>query len=184
MCTEDTRELLVGYLYDELNDADRRTFDAHLTACAACRDELAALRATRDDLLAWAPPECRDLPSTWAVEPVPAMHSRLRAWAPAFGLAAAAMLLLAVSAAVANVEIRYGADGLVVRTGRGASAEPAAPQEAAAIPARASYVTADDLAAFEARLRDALTPAPDIRPVANTIDTDRLANDVRRLIEE
>lgn len=186
MCTEDIKDLLVGYLYDELNDAERRSFDTHLTACAACRAELAGLRATRDDLLAWSPPECRDLPSSWAVEPATPVGMRLRAWAPAFGLAAAAMLLLAVSAAVANVEIRYGSDGLVVRTGH--TAAPAAAVEAPAleaVPARASYVTAEELAAFEARLRDALAPAPAaIRPVSNTADTTQLSSDVRRLIEE
>ncbi|MFL6281153.1 MAG: hypothetical protein ACJ731_13635, partial [Vicinamibacterales bacterium] len=37
--------------------------------------------------------------------------------APAWGLAAAAMLLAAIGAAIANLDIRYGSEGLVVRTG-------------------------------------------------------------------
>jgi anti-sigma factor RsiW len=31
MC--DSQELLVGYLYDDLDGADRRAFDVHLAAC-------------------------------------------------------------------------------------------------------------------------------------------------------
>src|SRR5690606_12865059 len=88
MCIEDNKQTMVGYLYGELAPGERRAFEAHLADCAPCRDEVAALRATRDDLLAWAPPECRDLPSSWTAAPIVAATpgARLRAWAPAFGL--------------------------------------------------------------------------------------------------
>src|SRR5688572_30397241 len=106
MCIEANKDSLVGFLYGELAPAEARAFEAHLAGCAPCRDEVAGLRATRDDLLAWAPPECRDLPSSWAVAPVaPAPMARYGAWVPAFGLAAAAMLLLALSASIAKLEI-------------------------------------------------------------------------------
>ena len=195
MCTEDNKPVLIGYLYGELAPAERRAFESHLASCAACSDEVAGLRATREDLIAWAPPECRDLPSSWMEAP-PAVSpaARLRAWAPAFGLAAAAMLVLAASASVANLEIRYGADGLVVRTGRAdAPVASGANQPAQALAARdaapveASYVTASELAEFEARLR-ATFAAPDTRGLAraSTVSsgTPQLSADVRRLIEE
>lgn len=199
MCNEDNKPVLIAYLYGELALAERRVFESHLASCAACSDEVAALRATREDLIAWAPPECRDLPSSWIEAPAAASPAaRLRAWAPAFGLAAAAALVLAASASVANLEIRYGADGLVVRTGRAPVAAaaprvdaPAARQSPAVEP---SYVTASELAEFEARLR-ATFAAPDTRGLARTAsissatpqlsaDVRRLPADVRRWIEE
>jgi hypothetical protein len=112
MC--DSKELLVGYLYDDLERDDRRTFDSHLLACADCRNELAALRATRGQMAAWAPPE-PDL-GLRMVRGASAPPSRYRVGS-AWGLAAAAALVLAASAAIANVEIRYGSDGVTVRTG-------------------------------------------------------------------
>ena len=51
------KELLVGYLYDELAPAERSKFEAHLFACPDCREEIAALRATRAHLAQWTPPE-------------------------------------------------------------------------------------------------------------------------------
>ena len=197
MCTDTYKESLVGYLYSELAPEERRAFEAHLKVCAPCRAEVADLRAVRDDLLAWAPPECRDLPSSWAVEPVaaPAPMARMRAWMPAFGLAAAAMLVLAVSAAIANVEVRYGSDGLVVRTGRApAAAVPAALQPDVAQPAitqpevaqTAQGVTADDLAALEQRVMRSFSEAPrtGMQTVALTSDNPQLSREVRGLIEE
>src|SRR6476661_1451753 len=50
------KELLVGYLYDEVEAAERRTMESHLLACAECRGELKDLRGTRTRLAAWAPP--------------------------------------------------------------------------------------------------------------------------------
>lgn len=192
MCTDTYKESLVGYLYSELAPEERRAFEAHLKVCAPCRSEVAELRAVRDDLLAWAPPECRDLPSSWAVAPVaaPAPMARMRAWMPAFGLAAAAMLVLAVSAAIANVEIRYGSDGLVVRTGRApAAAVPAATQPAVAqaeVAQTVPGVTADDLAALEQRVMRSFSDAPrtGLQTVALTSDNPQLSREVRRLIEE
>ena len=114
MC--DSKELLVGFLYDELDPSEKRTFDIHLATCAECRDELAGLRATRGQLAMWAPPETdfgfRVVRG--AVAPPPAPRFRI---APAWGLAAAALLVVAAGAAMANLDVRYGGDGLVVRTG-------------------------------------------------------------------
>jgi hypothetical protein len=114
MC--DRKEQLIAFLYDELESSDARSFQQHLGACAECRTELAELRATRGQITAWTPPE-PDLGFhivRGAAAPPPARTFRI---SPAWGLAAAAMLLLAVGAAIANLEVRVGNEGLVVRTG-------------------------------------------------------------------
>lgn len=131
MC--DSKEVLVGYLYDELDDSARRGFDTHLTMCPECRDELAGLRSTRMHLTAWAPPE-PDFGFQIVRSPAALPVTRGFRVSPVWGFAAAAVLVMAVATAVANVEVRYGDAGLVVRTGwnRGASVEPGAPVPAGA----------------------------------------------------
>ena len=49
MC--DDRERLIGYVYDECDAGERRTIEAHLESCEACREEIAGLRGVRTDLL-------------------------------------------------------------------------------------------------------------------------------------
>ena len=51
------KELLLDYLYGELEPSARETFDRHLTSCAECRAEVDGLRGTRVHLASWAPPE-------------------------------------------------------------------------------------------------------------------------------
>jgi hypothetical protein len=113
------KEQLVSYLYDDLGDADRAAFDAHLRTCAACRDELNALRGVRADLITWSPPQ-PDFGFRVVREPkvLPMPARSWRAWySPAAGLAAAAMLVLAAASAIAHVEVHRGPDGFTVRTG-------------------------------------------------------------------
>src|SRR5688572_4958587 len=100
MCNN--KDLLVSYLYDDVTAEERRTFDAHLPRCAECREELASLGMTRAHLATWAPPEralgfrmISDAPAPPAAKVIP-FPSR---WMPAFGLAAAAMLVLAAATA-------------------------------------------------------------------------------------
>jgi anti-sigma factor RsiW len=130
MCDNAERnEQLVGYVYDELDVEEREAFEAHLACCGACRVEVAGLGTTRERMAAWGPPDA-DVAGMGlrlvhaAAAPVPGRW-RLPAW----GLAAAAALVLAASAAIANLEVRVGSDGLVVRTGW---AQVAAPSETAA----------------------------------------------------
>lgn len=189
MCTEDNKDTLIGYLYGELPAAEARAFDAHLKSCTECRGELTAFRDVRDDLVAWSPPECRDLPSSWAAPPVAAISpmDRMRRWMPAMGLAAAAMLLLALSASIANLEIRYDAQGLVVRTGRPAQLAPVQAVQSAALTPVPQSVTAEDLASLERRLSQSFTAPPErtgMQTVALTSDNPQLSREVRRLIEE
>jgi hypothetical protein len=154
MCNDP--ELILGYVYGELPEAERRGFDAHLATCAACRGEVAELRAARGHLAAWTPPEPDFGFRIVRGNSAPAAR---RWWpAPAWGLAAAAVLVLAVAAAIANVEVRYDSNGLVVRTGwardaaasQGASAAGGGVTQVATTPeAWRSQITAID-----ARLRD------------------------------
>jgi hypothetical protein len=115
------KERLVSYVYDELDRAGRADMEAHLETCADCREELAGLRSVRVDLGRWTPPQpefafhiVRGRKPTWR-----------EWWTPAFGLAAAAVLILAIASAIAGLDVSYGAGGLHVRTGRGRAVETA-----------------------------------------------------------
>ncbi len=118
-------ELLLAYLYDELPVSDRQAFDRHLATCANCREEVTGLRGTRTHLTSWAPPE-PDL-GFQVVRSATPVASPSRWWrvSPAWGLAAAALLVVAASAAIANVEVRFGGDGVVVSTGWNRAPTPA-----------------------------------------------------------
>lgn len=134
MC--DHNEQLIGFVYEELDASEKQAFQQHLATCADCRAELADLRATRGQIAAWTPPEpgfdFHIVRGTAAPPPAPARVFRI---SPAWGLAAAAMLVVAIGAAIANLEVRVGSDGLVIRTGwnRSAAAEPAARVDAGAV---------------------------------------------------
>jgi Putative zinc-finger len=131
------KEWLVGYLYDELEAAERALFESHLLSCAECRDEVKGLRATRLHLTSWAPPE-PDFGFRIVREPAP---SRRAFWlSPAWGLAAAAVLMLAVAAAIAQVEVRYDKDGFAVRTGWARSTPTAGVIQAGPVPIGAPEV--------------------------------------------
>ena len=141
-------ELLLAYLYDELPASDRQAFDRHLATCAHCREEVAGLRGTRTHLASWAPPE-PDL-GFQVVRGATQVASPSRWWrvSPAWGLAAAALLVVAASAAIANVQVRFGGDGVVVSTGwsRGAMS--------GAVPVLSSGASVTDLQRVEARLAE------------------------------
>ena len=188
MC--DNKDLLVGYLYDDLAPEQRAAFEAHMHACADCRHEVHGLRATRQHLSEWAPPE-PDLGFQivrHAVEPRAKVLPFRSRWMPAFGFAAAAVLVLAVASAIANLEVRYGNDGLMVRTGWAKSEPaPAAPivaaNEATPTGVAPSSVAADS-AAVEQRLR-ALEAAIAAQPVstARMADTE-LLRQVRAIVRD
>jgi len=111
-------EQLVSYVYEELSASERVEFERHLSDCAECRQELAELRGTRHLLASWAPPQPEFNFHIVRGAAPPAAPSRRLAFVPQWALSAAAALLLAAGvAAVANLEVRYGTDGLVVRTG-------------------------------------------------------------------
>lgn len=156
MCTN--AELILGYVYGELPDAARRTFETHIAGCAACATEVADLRATRGHLASWTPPEpdfgFRIVRGNEAGAP----PARRFAFAPMWGLAAAAVLVLAAAAAIANVEVRYDSSGLVVRTGwvrdlPAAENGGATPAGVAQVPVQADEWRAE-IAALQSRLSE------------------------------
>jgi anti-sigma factor RsiW len=143
------KEQLVGYLYDELDADDRTTFEAHLATCADCRAEVGGLRRTRQHLTTWAPPqpEFNFHIVRGAAAPPPAR--RWFGFVPQWGMAAvASLLVLAGAAAIAHVELRYGPEGFVVRTGWADAAPAAAPAGTqAVIPAATTSVSSEQLKA-------------------------------------
>jgi hypothetical protein len=123
---DDRDEILVAYVYGDIEPAQRAAFDAHLAKCVDCRMELTELRGVRAKLEQWAPPEpLRAL--TRRSEP----HAGSRVWAtlaeiPVWAQVAAALLFLGVGAGLANLNVRYDGEGLTVRTGWMGSAQGAA----------------------------------------------------------
>ena len=51
------KELLVGYLYDELEGPERQAFEAHVGSCPSCSSENEALRGTHTQFSSWKPME-------------------------------------------------------------------------------------------------------------------------------
>lgn len=179
------REQLISYLYDDVAADDRLAFERHLRGCSECQDELAGLRSLRSTLTAWTPPQPNlafEVVDTRAHTEMPTLaHIPQRApakwrswWTPVAGLAAAAVLVLAVASAIAHVEFRYGADGFSIRTGWNTSAP--ATSTASVVPSTASADEAKKLEAsyadvsrrlhdLEIAERNAVAPSP-IRTVA------------------
>jgi hypothetical protein len=126
------RESLVALVYDECEESERHRLEAHVHACAMCAEELLQLRATHTALAAWPVAE-PDKPI------VQRLGSELRPWrlvqpddheqadreagrsrrvfSVRWAQAAAAVLVLGASLAIANIEIKFASDGVVVRTG-------------------------------------------------------------------
>jgi hypothetical protein len=152
------KQLLIGYVYDELSPAERATFEAHLAGCDVCRQEIGGLRKARHHLSSWSPPEPQ-LDFQIIRGPVAAPRRRL-SFVPQWALAAAAtILLLAGAAAIAHVEVRYDTQGLAVRTGWSRSDTPQTPgsQPVAAVQAVAADASSEqlkaDVAALQQRIR-------------------------------
>jgi anti-sigma factor RsiW len=108
------RDDMLDVLYGEGGEAAARRVEAHQATCGECRREMADLRRLRGDLSQWRLPE-----RIGASPAAPARPRRL-----SLGLAAAAAVILAVTAglAVSGAELRYDQTGLSVRLGRGADA--------------------------------------------------------------
>ena len=176
--TCDDKSLLVAFLYDECETVERQRVEAHLEVCAACRAEVEALTGLRGRLAGWAAPE--PAPDFRVVPAAAAVTRRVWPAARGWALAAAAMFLLAIGVGVANVEIRYGPDGLVVRTGW------VAPDGVDAVASADDMPWRTDLAALESALREEMAGATPRGPGAvsdGTGESEVLAR-VHRLIEE
>jgi hypothetical protein len=195
------KDTLVAYLYDEIDDALRREMRTHLRTCAACAAEVDALQAVRRDLPAWQPPETE---LNFAIVQKPATVLQPSRWSrpslPAWAQVAAAVLVFAAGAAVANVQVRYGSDGLTVTTGwlpstvaaPGVSqADPAGLKPSPTTEERARDDWRPAFTALESELRRELqmvrsTQAASARPAVAPadIDTNAVLRQVRALVNE
>ena len=190
----DNKERLVAFLYGEASDRERAEVEAHLGGCLACAEEVEELRAVREDLAAWQPPDA-NLGFRIVREPVTTSRRwwHVPAWTP---VAMAAGLLLALAA---SVQVEYGNGTIVVRTGWGTtSGQPtsvAGPVRTAAQPANPTASGAMSeadvraaLAALESRLRaEMATVRTASAPVSATsgagLDRASLVTQVEGLIE-
>ncbi len=182
------RERLVGVLYDDASPEERERVEQHLASCDPCRRELEELHDVRNQLLVWSPPaDGIDL----AVVPAHQARGPSR-WMPTWGLAAAAVILLAVGAAVANLEVRVGQGQLVIRTGWSTPASAPAPAPAAGVssePWRTELAAAEGRlrADIDARQRAAFRAAGTVNASdgsMNSEELDRRMRALRRLVEE
>jgi anti-sigma factor RsiW len=156
----DREQTLIAYLYDDIEPAELATFDAHLATCSRCRRDLDALGGVRAQLAQWSPPE----PNFTVHDRQPAMlnHHSTSWWrtVPVWAQVAAALLFLGVSAAIANLDIRYDRNGLTLRTGW---SRPAVKPEGANAPIAANAggnaPWRADLTALEAQLRSEIRGA-------------------------
>ena len=149
-------ELLVTFLYDECEQAERESLAAHLALCASCTEEFQGLRDARVHLAAWSPPA---LPLGFQMTRTEAEHSSnvlagpgsrgargvseaSEGWwrqpLPAWAQAAAAVVIFAAGMSMGAARIDTGESSPQERT-------------ALTIPAAA---TSADLARLDARLRD------------------------------
>jgi hypothetical protein len=127
------KETLVAYLYGEVDPEVRREVERHLRTCTACARETDGLASVRQDLQLWMPPEPEFgfsiVQNSRATVPPPATVLTSSRWAalhalPAWAQVAAAAILVAAAAAIANVQVRSTSDGVVVTTGWMQNAEP------------------------------------------------------------
>ncbi|HEY3383250.1 MAG TPA: zf-HC2 domain-containing protein [Vicinamibacterales bacterium] len=208
------KETLVSYVYGECDAATRDQVDAHLAVCPECTDEIRGFGLVRTTLAEWTPPARAvgfRLVRDEAIEAAPASAHVLRPprwWQtsmPLFARAAAAVLLVAGGAALANVEVRYDKDGLVVRTGWQHPGGPVAGvspvaasggvEQAARLPGEATSAGwQTELTALEQRLRNEMrvqiastrpASSPSMVRAANAgFDEKQFMTRVRALLDE
>jgi hypothetical protein len=178
--TADRDETLVAYLYDDIDEAQRAAFEAHVATCERCRHELAELQSVRGRLDEWKAPE--SVRPLGVVVPPQAVAGRPGAWRalrdiPAWAQVAAALLFLGVSAGVANLDIRYDRAGLTVHTGWSRPAVPIQTSSAGVQPAgTATPAWRAELDALERRLRTELHPASAPAPAVAAHDDRNLSS--------
>jgi hypothetical protein len=148
------REATLDVRYGEADAVAARRVAAHQAGCAACREEMAALRRVRRDLPAWT------LPAT--LQPRSRTVRALRSLPIPLGWAAAVLVALGAGFVLSGSELRYRRGELVVHFGGPVAAE--APDVAA------------QLAAHEARHRAEIAalrapaPAPDDAALLRSVE--------------
>ena len=181
------REALVAWLYEECEPEEQERVAAHLAACSRCAAEAEAFRSLRGSLEAWDAP--RPPSGIRVVSERDALRGPWWSFAlrPAFGLAAAAGVVLGIGLALAGVELRMLDGGFVVQVGNAVESDVAeaaagsavAPGlEISAIPEDGAAPWRGELARLESELRRDLARAEPPAPIA----PDDLLEQVRGLI--
>jgi len=192
---DDRDGAIVAFLYDDPDGrgAERARFQLHLPACARCQADIAALRSVRTQLARWSPPEPSFAPANSQPNPQSNLQSAFgnQQWwsrVPVWAQAAAALLLLGVSAGLANLDVHYDQRGLSVRTGW---LKPAAAPPDLAQTTGAPWKT--DLTALESQLKNEIRAArasttaattPPTRPVTVSASDADVIRRARALVEE
>jgi hypothetical protein len=183
----DRTQAIVSYLYGddaEFDRSERSAFEGHLRNCERCREELVAFGDVRTTLGGWSPPVFESI--LRPADSPERHHAPERAWwraVPWWAQAAAAVLCLAAGAGLANLDVRYDANGLRLRTGWLPAASVATETGASGAPWRG------DLTALESSLRAELksASAANVATAVNTAAADSNADVLRRarsLIED
>jgi hypothetical protein len=194
--TADRDETLIGYLYGEIDPAQRAAFEAHTATCERCRTELADLENVRERLHDWTAPDAihpavpERAPSTYGVgiQPATSIWTAIRN-TPGWAQAAAALLVVGASAGMANLDVRYDQHGLSIHTGWSQAARSSAePRETA----QAAIIRRADLDALEQRLRNEFHGAAPVGAPGGLLKPDaagaaanaQLLRQVRALIQD
>jgi hypothetical protein len=193
--------MLIAYLYGELTLADRTSFEGHLATCARCRSEINGLDGVREQLARWSPPEPNlgSAARRTSLVDIPALHQNSPSSASAFPVwaqVAAAVLVLGVSAGIANLDVRYDKAGLSIRTGwsrgSGRPANAVSPDTSAAADSQGANSSPwrADLTSLERELRNEIrasqSSSPSVAAVAHapgSSDAD-LMRRVKTLVDE
>jgi hypothetical protein len=180
--TCDDKATLIAYLYGEVDAAQRQAVDDHLARCSACAAEVTALGDVRSEMGLWMPP---DVELDFAIVKKSNVLRPTQWWStvPAWAQAAAAVLVLASGAAIANVQVKSGPDGFSVSTGWRAPATVVA-TPVTVQPADENWKPA--LVALEQQLRSEIkaTREPDTRVVARGSVDDATVRRVEQLITD
>jgi len=127
--------VLVDYLYEEADLETCQRVADHVRVCERCANEIRALKGLRGTLHAWGPskPELGfRVVSEAEVSRAPGLGAGGTHWRPVWGLAAVAVLVVAVATAIVRPEVEVSRGGFVVRLGGAGSAATEPPRERAA----------------------------------------------------
>lgn len=165
---ERARELLDDYVDGALEEAERRSVEAHLEECGECRHEEAQLRA----LLAEARALSLEVPPPWDLWP--RIERRIRpaghgAWLRY--LAAAACLVLAVAVALTARAPRASAPAVAGSQGAAATALPAALDNTDVAQVERDYERAAAALLVRLRARQADLPPETVAQVEESLRT-------------
>lgn len=182
-------ETLVAYIYDEVDAPEKAWVARHLQECGTCGGEYAALTGVRTVLQAWAPPQAGlGFAVSQPPDAQPARVLRPAQWwrtVPVWVQAVAAILVLAASAAVANIQFRSGADGFVVTTGWMSTPAQAAvtPAPVAGVAAAGSQEWRAALVSLEQQLRSEIRASRNTEGVVRASSRSGAEATVRRVQE-